>query len=173
MIITVNGINANLRFSSAHFIPGHDSCGFIHGHSYFVDIEIEGDRSGEFDFVVDFKDIKSSVNEICNELDHKLIIPIFHEMISFKDFDENSISVENLEKRNSVSFKIGEKGYTIPTNDCKFLPLKYSSAEELSKYFTENLVEYLEKKYNNLNYVSVGVNEGIGQGAIFKKILRD
>ena len=38
MKILVNGIQSNLRFSSAHVIPGHESCGFIHGHSYFVDI---------------------------------------------------------------------------------------------------------------------------------------
>ena len=51
MKILINGINANLRFSSAHLIPTHKSCGFIHGHSYFVDVEIEGERAGEFQFV--------------------------------------------------------------------------------------------------------------------------
>ena len=58
MKILVNGIQSNLRFSSAHVIPGHESCGFIHGHSYFVDVEIEGERAGDFEFVVDFKDVK-------------------------------------------------------------------------------------------------------------------
>ena len=32
MKILVNGIQSNLRFSSAHVIPGHESCGYIHGH---------------------------------------------------------------------------------------------------------------------------------------------
>ena len=59
MKILVNGVQSNLRFSSAHVIPGHESCGFIHGHSYFVDVEIEGERTGKFEFVVDFKDVKS------------------------------------------------------------------------------------------------------------------
>ena len=59
MKILVNGIQSNLRFSSAHVIPGHESCGFIHGHSYFVDVEIEGERAGDFEFVVDFKDVKT------------------------------------------------------------------------------------------------------------------
>ena len=44
MKILINGIQSNLRFSSAHIIPGHESCGFIHGHSYFVDVEIEGEK---------------------------------------------------------------------------------------------------------------------------------
>ena len=59
MKIMINGIQSNLRFSSAHVIPGHESCGYIHGHSYFVDVEIEGERAGDFEFVVDFKDVKA------------------------------------------------------------------------------------------------------------------
>ncbi|WP_409200416.1 6-carboxytetrahydropterin synthase [Methanobrevibacter sp. DSM 116169] len=173
MKIIVNGINANLRFSSAHFIPGHTSCGFIHGHSYFVDVEIEGERSGDFDFVVDFKDIKSNVDDICDKLDHKLLIPIFHDAIDFKDFTKDEVSVEALENLKTVFFKVGDKGYSIPTEDCRFLPIKYSSAEELSKYFVENLSDALNKKYDNLEYVAVGVNEGIGQGAIYKENLGD
>ena len=66
MKILLNGIQSNLRFSSAHVIPGHESCGFIHGHSYFVDVEIEGERAGEFQFVVDFKDVKKYTKAIAN-----------------------------------------------------------------------------------------------------------
>ncbi|MDL2246019.1 6-carboxytetrahydropterin synthase [Methanobrevibacter sp. OttesenSCG-928-K11] len=173
MKIIVNGINANLRFSSAHLIPGHDSCGYIHGHSYFVDIEIEGERKGDFNFVVDFKDVKQYVRAICNHLDHKLLIPIYNDLISFKEFDDSEVSIEKLENMKSVAFKVNGKGYTIPSEDCVFLPLKYSSAEELSQFFAEKLVESLEEKYDNLDSVSACVNEGIGQGALFKKIIRE
>ena len=172
MKITVNGINANLRFSSAHFIAGHDLCGFIHGHSYFVDVEIEGERSGDFDFVVDFKDIKDNVDLICDVLDHKLLVPIYHDLIDFKNLNKEEITPRKLESMKSVSFRINEKGYTIPSVDCVFLPLKYTSAEELSKYFAEKLLKALEEKYNNLNSISVAVNEGIGQGAIYTKKIR-
>ena len=83
MKILVNGIQSNLRFSSAHVIPGHESCGFIHGHSYFVDVEIEGERAGDFEFVVDFKDVKSYTKAICDELDHRLLIPVYNDLIEF------------------------------------------------------------------------------------------
>ena len=62
-------------------IPGHESCGFIHGHSYFVDVEIGGERAGKFDFVVDFKDVKSYTRAICDELDHRLLIPVYNDQI--------------------------------------------------------------------------------------------
>ncbi len=171
MKILVNGIQSNLRFSSAHVIPGHESCGFIHGHSYFVDVEIEGERAGKFEFVVDFKDIKKYTKAICDELDHRLLIPVYNDLIEFKDFDKKKDSIFNLKKEKSVYFKIDGKGYTIPSVDCVFLPLPYTSAEELSKFFAESLAKKLSEDYNNLEYISVCVNEGIGQGAEYRKEL--
>ena len=171
MKILVNGIQSNLRFSSAHVIPGHESCGFIHGHSYFVDIEIEGERAGEFEFVVDFKDVKGFTKEICDELDHRLLIPVYNNLIDIKDFDKEKGSISDLKNQKTVFFKIDGKGYSIPSVDCVFLPLPYTSAEELSKFFAENLAEKLTENYDNLEYISVCVNEGIGQGAMYRKDL--
>ena len=162
MKLLINGIQSNLRFSSAHVIPGHESCGFIHGHSYFVDVEIEGERAGEFDFVVDFKDVKKYTKAICDELDHRLLIPVYNKLIDFKDFYKKSDSIFDL-----------RKGYSIPAEDCIFLPLPYTSAEELSKFFAETLARKLSETYDNLEYVSVCVNEGIGQGAMCRKDLNE
>lgn len=170
MKILINGINANLRFSSAHLIPTHKSCGFIHGHSYFVDVEIEGERAGEFQFVVDFKDVKESLRTICDSLDYRLLVPIFNEHISFKEIPDDEKSMEKIEKADNLQFKIDKKGYTIPQVDCKLLPLKSSSAEDLAQYFAEHLTEdLLNKGYDNLSSISACVNEGIGQGALYKK----
>ena len=171
MKILINGIQSNLRFSSAHIIPGHESCGFIHGHSYFVDIEIEGERAGDFEFVVDFKDIKSYARAICDELDHRLLIPIYNDLIEFKDFDKNKGSIFDLKNNKSVYFRIQDKGYSIPSVDCIFLPLPFTSAEELSKFFAETLAKKLSEDYDNLEYIAVCVNEGIGQGAMYRKDL--
>ncbi|MBR0271924.1 MAG: 6-pyruvoyl tetrahydropterin synthase family protein [Methanobrevibacter sp.] len=169
MKILVNGIQSNLRFSSAHVIPGHESCGFIHGHSYFVDVEIEGERAGEFEFVVDFKDVKKYTKAICDELDHRLLIPVYNSLIDFKDFNKEKDSIFDLKEEEIVSFKIDGKGYSVPSVDCVFLPLPYTSAEELSKFFAESLYRKLSETYDNLEYISVCVNEGIGQGAQYKK----
>lgn len=171
MKILVNGIQSNLRFSSAHVIPGHESCGYIHGHSYFVDVEIEGERSGKYEFVVDFKDVKSFTKAICDELDHRMLIPVYNNLIEFKDFDKKKDSIFNLKKKHTVHFKIDGKGYSLPGVDCVFLPLPYTSAEELSKFFAQTLAKKLSETYDNLEYVAVCVNEGIGQGAEYRKEL--
>lgn len=170
MKILINGINAGLRFSAAHIIPAHDTCGCIHGHSYFVDIEIKGEKEGEYDFVVDFKIIKSIVKELCYSLDHRLLIPIYNDKMDFKGMDKDDLSIESFLKHDSIQFKIEDKVYTIPKDDCVLLPLKYSSAESLSEYFVEKLYDAL-KNHKNIKSISACVNEGIGQGAMFTKNL--
>ena len=158
MKIVINGIHANLRFSSAHMIPLHESCGGIHGHSYIVDLTVEGERSGEFGFVVDFKKAKNIVRDICSKLDHKVLIPRNSNVIEFTN-----------ENDNSIEFRICDKEYKLPLEDCCLLPLKSTSAEDLAEYFAEETFKYLEKINNNLSSVQICVNEGIGQGAYFQR----
>ena len=170
MKIMINGIHANLRFSSAHIIPSHDSCGCIHGHSYFVDVEIEGERSGEFEFVADFKDVKDSVRKICKKLDHKVLIPINNKNMKFNGLNlSNELLLDDFKDTEYLDFNIQNKNYKLPIEDCVLLPLKHTSAEELSKYFTYKLFHDIQNKGCNIATISICVNEGIGQGALFKK----
>jgi len=158
MKIVINGIHANLRFASAHMIPCHEFCGGIHGHSYHVDVTVEGERGGEFGFVVDFKTVKGLVREICKKLDHKLLIPEKSKEIDFKSVGE------------SLEFSIRDKEYKIPREDCCLLPLPSTSAEAMSEYFTEQLFQALAPEKSDIKRVEICVNEGIGQGACFTKI---
>ena len=84
--------------------------------------------------------------------------------------DKDDLSIESFLKHDSIQFKIEDKVYTIPKDDCVLLPLKYSSAESLSEYFVEKLYDAL-KNHKNIKSISACVNEGIGQGAMFTKNL--
>ena len=53
----------------AHFLPGHPKCGQVHGHTYRVDITIEGDHNQGM--VVDFNDLKQSTREVLARYDHR------------------------------------------------------------------------------------------------------
>ncbi len=170
MILELNGIYANLRFSSAHIVFGHDSCGAIHGHSYYVDLKVCGEPTGEFGFVCDFKLLKNAVKEICNELDHKLLVPLNHPNLKY-NINDNNNNNNNNKNNKTVNFtyinnnKIKE--YKLPLEDVVLLNLKSTTAEDLSIYFAEKIKNKLEKSNNigNINYIEVTVNEGIGQGA--------
>ena len=67
----------------AHYLPGHAKCGSLHGHTYKIELIVEGEtRDG---MVVDFADLKRSAREALAEYDHR----------SFNDFLEYP-SVENI-----------------------------------------------------------------------------
>jgi 6-pyruvoyltetrahydropterin/6-carboxytetrahydropterin synthase len=54
----------------AHFLPGHPKCGQVHGHTYKVEIVIEG-QSGQGGMVVDFNDLKTRTREVLQQYDHR------------------------------------------------------------------------------------------------------
>jgi 6-pyruvoyltetrahydropterin/6-carboxytetrahydropterin synthase len=54
----------------AHFLEGHPKCGRMHGHTYRVDLVIEGEtRNG---MVVDFGDLREMVRRVLGPFDHIL-----------------------------------------------------------------------------------------------------
>ncbi len=57
---------------SAHYLPEHDTCGVVHGHTYKVEIVIEGEKK-ESGMVMDFYEIKKIVKEVLKEYDHVLL----------------------------------------------------------------------------------------------------
>jgi 6-pyruvoyltetrahydropterin/6-carboxytetrahydropterin synthase len=53
----------------AHFLPGHPKCGTLHGHTYRIEIIIEGEpRNG---MVLDFADLKQAAREVLQKYDHR------------------------------------------------------------------------------------------------------
>ncbi len=53
----------------AHHLPGHARCGSLHGHTYQIDVSIEGEHKGGM--LLDFAEIKKSLRTILAEYDHK------------------------------------------------------------------------------------------------------
>ncbi|PIB35993.1 6-carboxytetrahydropterin synthase QueD [Reichenbachiella sp. 5M10] len=63
-------------FDSAHFLPnvpeGH-KCKNVHGHTYHLTVFLEGDLDEDFQWVMDFKDLKDVVKPVIDRLDHNMI----------------------------------------------------------------------------------------------------
>jgi 6-pyruvoyltetrahydropterin/6-carboxytetrahydropterin synthase len=64
------------RFEAAHFLPkvpaGH-KCARMHGHSYAIDVAIEGEVDPERGWVVDFADIDAHALPLVRRLDHQVL----------------------------------------------------------------------------------------------------
>ncbi len=153
MFIEIDGWMAKLRFSACHFIPNHPKCGCLHGHTYAISVRIEGEQVGEF--IIDFEQVKGIVNNICDRLDHRVLIAEKDPRL-------------RIEKKGSVSIEIIEskKKYVLPSEDVVFLPTSSVSAEDLCKYFTSGIAKVLRSNgAENITKIHVRVDEGIGQGA--------
>lgn len=57
---------------AAHYIPGHETCGTMHGHTYRVEVKVEGPKK-ESDMVIDFYDLKSIARDILKDYDHTVL----------------------------------------------------------------------------------------------------
>ena len=64
------------RFEAAHFLPkvppGH-KCARMHGHSYAIDVTIEGEVDPELGWVVDFAAIDEHAMPLVRMLDHQVL----------------------------------------------------------------------------------------------------
>ena len=64
------------RFEAAHFLPkvppGH-KCARMHGHSYVVEIAIEGEVDPERGWLMDFAEIDEHAGPLVRQLDHQVL----------------------------------------------------------------------------------------------------
>lgn len=83
-------LNKDINFSAAHFIPNEKAgvCSRVHGHTYFANVTIGGNELDETGFLVNFRDIKSIINDT---FDHRL-------MNDLEAFQNTPPSTENVAK---------------------------------------------------------------------------
>jgi len=55
----------------AHFLPGHGKCGSLHGHTYKIEVVIEGEKKSGM--LMDFAELKRSVKEGLSAFDHRTL----------------------------------------------------------------------------------------------------
>lgn len=69
-------LERTFRFEAAHFLPkvppGH-KCSRMHGHSYQVDVVIEGEVDPSLGWLMDFAEIDENVAPLVRRLDHQVL----------------------------------------------------------------------------------------------------
>jgi 6-pyruvoyltetrahydropterin/6-carboxytetrahydropterin synthase len=67
-------IAKEFRWEMGHRLPEHfGKCKNIHGHSYQMLVEVEGETN-ELGMVMDYYDVKKVINPIIEELDHSFMV---------------------------------------------------------------------------------------------------
>lgn len=69
-------LTKTFRFEAAHWLPcfpeGH-KCRRMHGHSFKVDVVVEGDVPEGQGYLVDYGEIKMAIEPVCDQLDHYVL----------------------------------------------------------------------------------------------------
>lgn len=109
--LTVRG-----KFSAAHALRGYaGDCARMHGHNWSVEIVVCAETLGPDGLAVDFRDLKSALDEAVSQLDHRYIneVPPFDEINPSSEhiakwlFEDMSAKVDGLGVR-LAGVRVGE-----------------------------------------------------------------
>jgi len=147
-----------IGFCSGHFITydGHQ-CETLHGHNYRVRITLEGPVDENF-YVLDFVRVKRLMKRICDELDHRMLLPLHN-------------SVLELEQReDSVAVRYKHRHFVFPCDDVVLLPIPNTTAEMLAQYLSKRALEELRQLgAQQLRSIEMEVEESPGQSAVYRE----
>ncbi len=151
-----------LVFASAHFITfaGH-RCEGLHGHNYRVRVTVDGALDEESWFVFDFVTLKNIMRRLCDDIDHKVLLPLENPKIQLaEDGDSLKVAYE------------GKPRYVFPKSDCALLPVPNTTVEMLAELLTSRLkVELDAQGARGLTAIEMEVEENFGQSASYRVVL--
>jgi 6-pyruvoyltetrahydropterin/6-carboxytetrahydropterin synthase len=149
-----------IGFCSGHFITydGHE-CETLHGHNYRARITLEGPLDENF-YVVDFVRIKRMMKQICDELDHRVLLPLHNPQIELEQNEE------------SVSVRYKHRHFLFPREDVVLLPIPNTTAEMLATHICGRALEELQNLgVRQLSWIEIEVEESAGQAAVYRRDL--
>jgi 6-pyruvoyltetrahydropterin/6-carboxytetrahydropterin synthase len=148
-----------LVFASAHFItfPGH-RCEGLHGHNYRAAVTLDGQLDEEIWYVFDFVTLKHIMRRLCDEIDHKVLLPLQNPKLQIAEGEESV----------TVSYE-GKPRYVFPRADCALLPVPNTTAEMLAELLAGRLrVELEATGARGLTAIEMEVEENFGQSAFYR-----
>ena len=151
-----------LVFPAAHFITfqGH-RCEPLHGHNYRVAVRLDGTVDEECWYVADFSVVKQMMRRLCEELDHKVLLPTGNPTVQVAERgDALHVSFENVPR------------YVFPRAECVQLPIPNTTVEMLAQYLAQRvLAAFRAQKAATISAVEVEVEENFGQSAAYRELL--
>jgi 6-pyruvoyltetrahydropterin/6-carboxytetrahydropterin synthase len=147
-----------LTFCSGHFITYDGSqCETLHGHNYRASIRIAGEPDRNY-YVVNFITIKRMMKQICDELDHKMLLPDRNPLITLEYEGDNVIA------------RYKNRQYSFPLSDVVLLPIPNTTAEMLAQHLCNRAQTFLAAIPDvTLHTVEIEVEESLGQSAIYRE----
>jgi 6-pyruvoyltetrahydropterin/6-carboxytetrahydropterin synthase len=151
------------NFASAHFLIFADGTREeLHGHNYQVRVSVEGALDAG-DVVLDFTKLKPLVKKTCDDLDHRVILPLGHPLLRVTEEDGSIEAVF-----------AGKDRFVLPRRDVVLLAIHNTSTERLAEYIAHEVMKKIAETAKNasLTRLEVEVEESGGQCGVFALDLR-
>lgn len=145
------------NFAASHFLIFADgSRERLHGHNYQVTVRLDGDCSAG-DLVVDFIPLKPIVKGICDELDHRTLLPRDNPLLHLKQGEGLLWAHHDDGSR-----------FAFPPGDVRILPLPNTSTEMLARFVAHELAERLHATIPEarIDALEIQVEESPGQAGL-------
>lgn len=145
------------KFSSSHFtIFSETQAETLHGHNYQVGLSVEFKKlDAETGLAAEFSEVKTVMEQACQSLDEKILLPTDSPFLSIGETDSN------------LEVRYGQRFYSFPKEDCVMLPVVNTSSECLAEW----LFEELEPAMTALGglQLAISIQETRGQSVTFRK----
>jgi len=147
-------------FASAHFITfGGHRCETLHGHNYRTGIVLEGAIDEQSWFVIDFSIVKKMLKRLCDQIDHKVLLPMENPKLQITQQDGSV----------HVSYE-GTPRYVFPLRDCALLPIPNTTVEMLASYLARQVLDELDGMGAvHITSIELEVEENFGQSAVYRE----
>ena len=139
------------KFSSSHFtIFSKDDAEPLHGHNYYVGLEVQGKNLDEQELLVDIVKLKNQLSQVLEAWDEKVLLP------------KHSPYLKLTKTGDSIKVEYSKRKYTFPSSEVEVLDVKNVTMESLAKLVSDKLSAHIK----NFSY-TVSVRESQGQEASF------
>jgi len=145
----------HLVFSAAHFITfDGNTCERLHGHNWRTAVELAGPLDENY-YVFDFIALRDSLQEIVNELDHRVLLPTEHPSLRVVANDDE------------VETRFEGRRWIFPHKDCVLLPIENTTAERIAYWIGCRLRDKIaDSAEHSIESLQIEVEENFGQWAI-------
>lgn len=153
----------HLVFSAGHFITFAGTiCERLHGHNWRVACEVAGPLD-ENAYVFDFIALRDALQAIVHRLDHRVLLPIRHAMISVRESTHDG--------QPEVEARFENRRWIFPAEDCVLLPIDNTTAERIAEWIAGELAPVLKQHPGGklLEELQIEVEENFGQWAIYRR----
>lgn len=169
------------KFSCAHFVSYEGFRERLHGHNYTVEVEVSGPMSDVDGYVIDFGVLKKHIRAICKSLNERILVPVnssslqirfvpapLHDSLAFSTCGSGEVE-EISRESGQVEIVCQSSFFSFPKADCALIPIRFSTAEELSRYLAVELEKVLRNDFNSrgIDSTTVRIFERPTQAASF------